>query len=173
MRLIMGHKGKSALEILGSPDDLKLRSCLTLFGQAASDLSRRVGLVDECRDDGATRDRRPGDGDLAAGLRRLRGRCKGFDADVLAYGEFSVRVVTKRALPWGGTNLEKRINYYFSLRIPICPQRIYKGRFGCASTTASAFAFLKGQQARARILPPVSYVARGKVLSETQCSRWS
>ena len=42
LRLIMGHKGKSALEILGSPDDLKLRSCLTLFGQAASDLSRRA-----------------------------------------------------------------------------------------------------------------------------------
>ena len=37
VRLIMGHKGKSALEILGSPDDLKFRSCLTLFGQAASD----------------------------------------------------------------------------------------------------------------------------------------
>ena len=29
------HKGKSALEILGSPDNLKFRSCLTLFGQAA------------------------------------------------------------------------------------------------------------------------------------------
>ena len=38
----MGHKGKSALEILGSPDDLKLRSCLTLFGQAASDQSGRA-----------------------------------------------------------------------------------------------------------------------------------
>jgi uncharacterized protein (DUF1810 family) len=42
LRLIMGHKGKSALEILGSPDDLKLRSCLTLFGQAASDHSDRA-----------------------------------------------------------------------------------------------------------------------------------
>jgi uncharacterized protein (DUF1810 family) len=31
VRLIMDQKGKSALEILGSPDDLKLRSCLTLF----------------------------------------------------------------------------------------------------------------------------------------------
>src|SRR4029077_16966503 len=30
VRLMMGHKGKSALEILGSPDDLKFRSCLTL-----------------------------------------------------------------------------------------------------------------------------------------------
>ena len=28
--LMMRHKGKSALEILGSPDDLKFRSCLTL-----------------------------------------------------------------------------------------------------------------------------------------------
>ena len=37
VRLIMKHKGKSASEILGSPDDLKFRSCLTLFVQAASD----------------------------------------------------------------------------------------------------------------------------------------
>jgi uncharacterized protein (DUF1810 family) len=37
VRLMMTHKGKSALEILGSPDDLKFRSCLTLFSQAASD----------------------------------------------------------------------------------------------------------------------------------------
>jgi uncharacterized protein (DUF1810 family) len=35
--LMMTHKGKSALEILGSPDDLKFRSCLTLFRQAASE----------------------------------------------------------------------------------------------------------------------------------------
>ena len=34
--LILRHKGKSALEILGSPDDLKFRSCLTLFCKAAS-----------------------------------------------------------------------------------------------------------------------------------------
>jgi uncharacterized protein (DUF1810 family) len=34
---VMGHKDNSALEILGSPDDLKFRSCLTLFAQAASD----------------------------------------------------------------------------------------------------------------------------------------
>jgi uncharacterized protein (DUF1810 family) len=31
VRLMASHKGKSALEILGSPDDLKFRSCLTLF----------------------------------------------------------------------------------------------------------------------------------------------
>ena len=37
-RLVMiGHKDKSALEILGSPDDLKFRSCLTLFAEAASE----------------------------------------------------------------------------------------------------------------------------------------
>jgi uncharacterized protein (DUF1810 family) len=39
VRLMLGHKGKSALEILGSPDDLKFRSCLTLFCEAASDKS--------------------------------------------------------------------------------------------------------------------------------------
>lgn len=37
--LILRHKGKSAPEILGSPDDLKFRSCLTLFCKAASDKS--------------------------------------------------------------------------------------------------------------------------------------
>ena len=37
VRLLMRHKGKSAFEILGSLDDLKFRSCLTLFAQAASD----------------------------------------------------------------------------------------------------------------------------------------
>ena len=39
VRLIVGHKGKSALEILGSPDDFKFRSCLTLFGEAAYEKS--------------------------------------------------------------------------------------------------------------------------------------
>jgi uncharacterized protein (DUF1810 family) len=42
VRLLTSHKGKSALEILGSPDDLKFRSCLTLFAEAASDDSDRV-----------------------------------------------------------------------------------------------------------------------------------
>lgn len=32
---LVQHSDKSAREILGSPDDLKLRSCLTLFSQAA------------------------------------------------------------------------------------------------------------------------------------------
>ena len=36
VRLMLGHAGKSALQILGSPDDLKFRSCLTLFARAAS-----------------------------------------------------------------------------------------------------------------------------------------
>jgi uncharacterized protein (DUF1810 family) len=42
VRLMTSHKGKSALEILGSPDDLKFRSCLTLFAEAASNDSDRV-----------------------------------------------------------------------------------------------------------------------------------
>ena len=36
VRLMLKHKGKSASEILGFPDDLKFRSCLTLFKHAAS-----------------------------------------------------------------------------------------------------------------------------------------
>jgi uncharacterized protein (DUF1810 family) len=36
VRLMLRHKGKSALQILGSPDDLKFRSCATLFAHAAS-----------------------------------------------------------------------------------------------------------------------------------------
>jgi uncharacterized protein (DUF1810 family) len=40
LRLMTSHKGKSALEILGSPDDLKFRSCLTLFAEAATDPDR-------------------------------------------------------------------------------------------------------------------------------------
>ena len=39
VRLMVRHKGKSALEILGTPDDFKFRSCLTLFREAASDKS--------------------------------------------------------------------------------------------------------------------------------------
>jgi uncharacterized protein (DUF1810 family) len=42
VRLMMDKTTKSALEILGSPDDLKFRSCLTLFREAASDKSDRV-----------------------------------------------------------------------------------------------------------------------------------
>ena len=42
VRLVMSHSGKSALDILGSPDDLKFRSCLILFAEAASDDSDRM-----------------------------------------------------------------------------------------------------------------------------------
>jgi uncharacterized protein (DUF1810 family) len=42
VRRMIGHKDKSALEILGSPDDLKFRSCLTLFRQAAFEDSDRM-----------------------------------------------------------------------------------------------------------------------------------
>jgi uncharacterized protein (DUF1810 family) len=35
VRLLLGHKDKTAREITGAPDDLKLRSCLTLFMAAS------------------------------------------------------------------------------------------------------------------------------------------
>ena len=41
VKLMNDHQGKSVLEILGSPDDLKFRSCLTLFREAASEHSDR------------------------------------------------------------------------------------------------------------------------------------
>jgi uncharacterized protein (DUF1810 family) len=34
-RAMLAHKSRSATEILGSPDDLKLRSCATLFAQVS------------------------------------------------------------------------------------------------------------------------------------------
>jgi uncharacterized protein (DUF1810 family) len=37
VKLMIGQKGRSAFEILGSPDDMKFRSCLTLFREAASE----------------------------------------------------------------------------------------------------------------------------------------
>jgi uncharacterized protein (DUF1810 family) len=36
VRLVLRHTGKTALQILGSPDDLKFRSCMTLFAHATS-----------------------------------------------------------------------------------------------------------------------------------------
>jgi uncharacterized protein (DUF1810 family) len=36
VRLMLEHRGRSAREILGSPDDLKFRSCATLFREAAT-----------------------------------------------------------------------------------------------------------------------------------------
>ena len=41
VRLMLCHKDKSAVEILGSPDDIKFCSCLTLFSHAASDQADR------------------------------------------------------------------------------------------------------------------------------------
>ncbi len=37
LQLVLAHRDKSAHDIFGSPDDLKLRSCLTLFAMAAPD----------------------------------------------------------------------------------------------------------------------------------------
>jgi uncharacterized protein (DUF1810 family) len=42
VNLMIGQKGRSAFEILGSPDDMKFRSCLTLFREAASENSDRT-----------------------------------------------------------------------------------------------------------------------------------
>ena len=39
IRQLIREMSKSALEIFGSPDDLKFRSCITLFYEAASDKS--------------------------------------------------------------------------------------------------------------------------------------
>lgn len=39
--LVLRHPDRSALEILGSPDDLKFRSCLTLFREAAETATDR------------------------------------------------------------------------------------------------------------------------------------
>ena len=44
--LMMEHTDKSALEILGTPDDLKFRSCLTLFCEAATDEADRALFKD-------------------------------------------------------------------------------------------------------------------------------
>jgi uncharacterized protein (DUF1810 family) len=50
VKLMIDQKEKSALEILGSPDDLKFRSCLTLFREASSNNSDRIlstGALDQ------------------------------------------------------------------------------------------------------------------------------
>lgn len=39
---LLGHRGKTAHSIFGSPDDMKFRSCLTLFAAAASEESDRA-----------------------------------------------------------------------------------------------------------------------------------
>jgi uncharacterized protein (DUF1810 family) len=45
VNLMLRHTGKSALEILGSPDDLKFRSSLTLFREAAGDDADRALFI--------------------------------------------------------------------------------------------------------------------------------
>jgi uncharacterized protein (DUF1810 family) len=42
VKLMIDQKRKSAFEILGSPDDIKFRSCLTLFREATSENSDRT-----------------------------------------------------------------------------------------------------------------------------------
>jgi uncharacterized protein (DUF1810 family) len=42
VKLMIDQKGRSAFEILGSPDDMKFRSCLTLFREAAPENLDRV-----------------------------------------------------------------------------------------------------------------------------------
>lgn len=45
--LMLAAKGRAALEILGSPDDLKFRSCVTLFMAARSDLPVWQAALDQ------------------------------------------------------------------------------------------------------------------------------
>lgn len=42
VELMLSHSGKTAHAILGRPDDLKLRSCLTLFAAAANKADRAL-----------------------------------------------------------------------------------------------------------------------------------
>lgn len=42
VRLMLRHGQRSAFEILGSPDDLKFRSCVTLFREAATDAADKA-----------------------------------------------------------------------------------------------------------------------------------
>lgn len=43
---VLDVPGKSALEILGAPDDLKLRSCATLFREVAGPQNRFQAILD-------------------------------------------------------------------------------------------------------------------------------
>lgn len=45
--LVKGHSDKSAHEIMGSPDDLKLRSCMTLFALAAHEETVFQSVLDQ------------------------------------------------------------------------------------------------------------------------------
>lgn len=44
VRIVNGHAGKSAHEIFGSPDDVKFRSCLTLFEAVGGEEAFGTGL---------------------------------------------------------------------------------------------------------------------------------
>jgi uncharacterized protein (DUF1810 family) len=50
---VMAVEGKTAHQIFGSPDDLKFRSCLTLFAQVAPDETLFADLLDKYFDGGA------------------------------------------------------------------------------------------------------------------------
>jgi uncharacterized protein (DUF1810 family) len=55
--LLLGVHGRSALQIFGTPDDLKLRSCMTLFERAAPDAPVFGAVLEKYFDgerDGAT-----------------------------------------------------------------------------------------------------------------------
>jgi uncharacterized protein (DUF1810 family) len=41
-RLVLAHKGTPIRQILGAPDDMKFRSCVTLFREAATDAADRA-----------------------------------------------------------------------------------------------------------------------------------
>ena len=47
---LLGVRGRSAAEILGYPDDLKLRSSMTLFAEAAGEQRDRPGVFGEVLD---------------------------------------------------------------------------------------------------------------------------
>jgi uncharacterized protein (DUF1810 family) len=53
---VLAVDGRSAHEIFGSPDDLKFRSCMTLFAQATSEplFARALEKFFEGRPDAAT-----------------------------------------------------------------------------------------------------------------------
>jgi uncharacterized protein (DUF1810 family) len=50
---VMAVEGNTAHQIFGSPDDLKFRSCLTLFAQVAPDEPLFADLLDKYFDGGA------------------------------------------------------------------------------------------------------------------------
>ena len=49
VEMLLAHRGRPVREILGEPDDMKLRSCLTLFRAAAED-EATMGLLDAALD---------------------------------------------------------------------------------------------------------------------------